>query len=82
MGTYDIRWSRDSFLDLGRDHRGNDGVRWWQLGSYNDIEIGLFSTVTVWLVPGENSVLAALLGSGAIIHYTSRLPDSRWLLAH
>ncbi|MCH8103525.1 MAG: protein kinase, partial [Chloroflexi bacterium] len=33
------------------------------------IEIGLFATVTAWLVVGEGYALAALLGGGAVIHY-------------
>ena len=46
------------------------------------IEIGLFATVTAWLVVGEGYALAALLGGGAVIHFASWPARIRWLLAN
>jgi len=45
------------------------------------IELGLFATVTIWLIVGEGYVYAALLGSGTVIHYASWPARIRWLMA-
>ncbi len=46
------------------------------------IELALFAIVVAWLLVGESYVAAALLGSGAIVHYAAWPARIRWLLAH